>query len=1166
MKIADKLLNLVGVGRERGLPPPRLVAIADGLLVTERSAEAWFLISVANTDLATEAEQDAALDAAVSAAATILGDRLSHLKVVWGRSTGQDYIDSVAGHYRLGDHEAWAQTRADRIDEMRMPERYVALGVHLSDRDPRATAQVRGSISDALGTTSWRVSARELAHLDERVRKLARQLGSTVWRAHTAPAEVISWLISREMHRGAVAAPRRGLITGASLARLTSGRVVPYTDHLRIYDTRGQIAAYTSVLAMTDFPEELETPGAGEWLRTLSEIKAIDDDGDEIDVTVEASVRFRVLTKKTARHLVDETRKSAKEQRRSAAKGTAEETADEIVETERVMREVKRDINRSGLTLVEDHPRLLVSADTREDLEAYVDAVIAHYADRGITVAAGADEQRDLWLESLPGDQLRVPDLGHVRESTAFFGSWFWGGASIGDATGPAVGYLTGSTPGLVRFDAAAGSALGDATTTLFLGRSGRGKTTAAMMGGLDSAFAGAWVPLLDLKGDAAGVSAVAAEYGVPTAVIEITAQFSGAADLLRVLPVDDALLQAPSQLMLLLPPHLRGAAEAPVVAATRAEIQSPDPSSWGVIQRLCASDSETVRTVGFALRDLVETGLGSVVAGPPSGLSSLTTNPGLWVVQMPGLTLPSPESAPESWSPIERVGMACLRGCLAWMIRTTGRREFRGRSKVVIVPEVHLLTKTPDGASFLDYIARVGRALGASLVLDTQDPASILKLPGLVEQITTLFAFSLRSREQVDSLLELLGRPQTAPYQTLVRGINTAANGKSIRHGHCIMRDRWDEVATVQIDIPSQRVATLLRTTPESEHTTDTTPTTPPPPPEDPFADDEDLLEHTPEPAGATSSAFTAPSTDASASSPHPATATHPSAHDAQLADHHAQPTAPAYGTQPGPATPNHNARPADAISGSTGYSGQPADAMTEPGGYILQSGSAEAQHFSHRPDASTANGTPPRPSAGYASTNAEQSTTPPAPAPRTSSSAPDSTPQESSPPAPGPSVPGTPAPASPAPGMPAPGMPAPGMPAPGATTSESLSSGAPTPGAAPTTQPAPRPTPPPSTPATPSTPPASPTYAQTPAPSDPHQATPVAQQNGHPPIPNGQDHPQDAPNSLRYESPIGPDEVYDQEADEAAYNEAMHPAYGEDTPQDTSQHPTPGNKEHVA
>ncbi|MGC4941944.1 ATP-binding protein [Kribbella sp. DT2] len=1034
MKIADKLLNLVGVGRERGLPPPRLVAIADGLLVTERSAEAWFLISVANTDLATEGEQDAALDAAVSAAATILGDRLSHLKVVWGRSTGQDYIDSISGHYRLGDHEAWAQTRADRIDEMRMPERYVALGVHLSDRDPRATAQVRGSISDALGTTSWRVSARELAHLDERVRKLARQLGSTVWRAHTAPAEVISWLVSREMHRGAVAAPRRGLITGASLARLTAGRVVPYTDHLRIYDTRGQIAAYTTVLAMTDFPEELETPGAGEWLRTLSEIKAIDDDGDEIDVTVEASVRFRVLTKKTARHLVDETRKSAKEQRRSAAKGTAEETADEIVETERIMREVKRDINRSGLTLVEDHPRLLVSADTREDLEAYVDAVVAHYADRGITVAAGADEQRDLWLESLPGDQLRVPDLGHVRESTAFFGSWFWGGASIGDATGPSIGYLTGSTPGLVRFDAAAGSALGDATTTLFLGRSGRGKTTAAMLGGLDSAFAGAWVPLLDLKGDAAGVSAVAAEYGVPTAVIEITAQFSGAADLLRVLPVDDALLQAPSQLMLLLPPHLRGAAEAPVMAATRAEIQSPDPSSWGVIQRLCASESETTRTVGFALRDLVETGLGSVVAGPPSGLSSLTTNPGLWVVQMPGLTLPSPESAPESWSPIERVGMACLRGCLAWMVRTTGRREFRGRSKVVIVPEVHLLTKTPDGASFLDYIARVGRALGASLVLDTQDPASILKLPGLVEQITTLFAFSLRSREQVDSLLELLGRPQTAPYQTLVRGINTAANGKSIRHGHCIMRDRWDEVATVQIDIPSQRVADLLRTTPESEHALEPTQPIPTLPEDiDPFADDEEEDALLPEPAAtATAQAEAHTTVD-----PDPL-------QDAPVQDLPAEP--PLYEETPAPAA-RYEDTPAQATQA------QPPRYKDTP---------AQAAHTQTTPAQAIPPQSPPAQPAG---------------------------PQDT--PAPQPSA------------------------APPAATAPS-----PTPNGTPVAQPATHP--------------------------------PVAQQSAPAPLsPNGNGH---TPHPTHHDSPIGPDEVYDQEADDPGYNKAMY------TPDDA-----PTKKEHV-
>jgi hypothetical protein len=268
----------------------------------------------------------------------------------------------------------------------------------------------------------------------------------------------------------------------------------------------------------------------------------------------------------------------------------------------------------------------------------------------------------------------------------------------------------------------------------------------------------------------------------------------------------------------------------------------------------------------------------------------------------MPGLTLPSPESAPESWSPIERVGMACLRGCLAWMVRTTGRREFRGRSKVVIVPEVHLLTKTPDGASFLDYIARVGRALGASLVLDTQDPASILKLPGLVEQITTLFAFSLRSREQVDSLLELLGRPQTPPYQALVRGINTAANGRSIRHGHCIVRDRWDEVATVQIDIPSQQVAALLRTTPTSEHDGEVTqPIIAPYEEPDPFADDFEDEEIAAAEAAAQASATQPVTQPAARTSAARTSATQPGARQSAVQDSVHQPPA----VQQSPAEP---------------------------------------------------------------------------------------------------------------------------------------------------------------------------------------------------------------------------------------------------------------------
>jgi hypothetical protein len=63
------------------------------------------------------------------------------------------------------------------------------------------------------------------------------------------------------------------------------------------------------------------------------------------------------------------------------------------------------------------------------------------------------------------------------------------------------------------------------------------------------------------------------------------------------------------------------------------------------------------------------------------------------------------------------------------------------------------------------------------------------------------------------------------------------------------------------------------------------------------------------------------------------------------------------------------------------------------------------------------------------------------------------------------------------------------------------------------------------------------------------------VAQQAGTapaPPSPNGNGH---TPHPTRHESPIGPDEVYDQEADDPGYNKAMY------TPDD----PHPTKKEHV-
>lgn len=824
MKIFDRLREGIGLGSTRSLPPPAPVAISDGVLVLDRKAEAWFTIATSNTDLADEDSRDLALDQIIATAEKVLKDRDCHLKIVWGRISGDAYAEEAEAFASAPGGAAWVATRAQRIDELGLPSRHILLGVHLADREVTVPGVLAARAGDALGTGNRRVSKKELTHLDTQMRRIARILAHSEWKARPASAETIAWMIGREQHRVASAVPREGTITGASLARLTQGRVVPYTDHLRIYDGKGRVTAAVAALALTVFPEEMEIPGEGEWLRTLSDITRITDDGEEVAVIAEASVRFRLLSRPEARKAVDKVRQSAKEQRRHAAKTSAETTSEETEETEARMSEIKAEIGRNGLTLVHDHPYILVTEPDPEDLEASVDAVVSHYGSLGITAEVAFDEQRDAWLQAMPGDYVRIPDLGHTRTAVSLFGSWWWGGSFVGDLTGPVIGAMTGSTPGLVRNDSAAGSQRGDATTTFFCGRSGRGKTTAMMLSLLDVTAAGGWSAMLDFKEDCGGVVEVARAYGMPSGLIRAGSDFSGAADLFRLIPDPSAaVLHVVRLLLLLAPKHLKAEAETAIMDAAQRVSLTPDPTTWAVIQDLASSGDSAgepnyQRRLGEALRGLASTPLGSTVAGPAVGTGRLHTEPGLWVMQMPGLNLPKSSTAanPDDWDPSQRVSMACLRGFIAWSIFMAGSGEVRGLSKTVAIPEVHLVTATADGASFLEDMARMGRALFVNLLFDSQDPETITDMAGLVEQITTVFAFEQISRPQQEAIGALLHLIPNGRNRQLIGSINRQPDGE-IRHGHCIMRDWRNNVATIEWDIPSEEVRRLLSTTPDA-------------------------------------------------------------------------------------------------------------------------------------------------------------------------------------------------------------------------------------------------------------------------------------------------------------------------------------------------------------
>lgn len=143
--------RMFGLGAERMMREPQLVAVSDGLVVTTTAAEAWFLLSSANTDLMPESAQDAEQDAAALALAKILPGYDCHLKVIWARLSGEEYRAEARQIFTAGDIEAFASMWAQRLGLLDLPQRHILLGVKLAERGSATAASVKNAPADLLG-------------------------------------------------------------------------------------------------------------------------------------------------------------------------------------------------------------------------------------------------------------------------------------------------------------------------------------------------------------------------------------------------------------------------------------------------------------------------------------------------------------------------------------------------------------------------------------------------------------------------------------------------------------------------------------------------------------------------------------------------------------------------------------------------------------------------------------------------------------------------------------------------------------------------------------------------------------------------------------------------------------------------------------------------------
>ena len=69
---------------------------------------------------------------------------------------------------------------------------------------------------------------------------------------------------------------------------------------------------------------------------------------EEVPVRADATIRFNNLSRQSAAKMVNEARRTAKEQRQSAAKGSAEEVPEEVEEAETANARLLTQIKRGG--------------------------------------------------------------------------------------------------------------------------------------------------------------------------------------------------------------------------------------------------------------------------------------------------------------------------------------------------------------------------------------------------------------------------------------------------------------------------------------------------------------------------------------------------------------------------------------------------------------------------------------------------------------------------------------------------------------------------------------------------------------------------------------------------------------------------------------------------
>ncbi len=375
---------------------------------------------------------------------------------------------------------------------------------------------------------------------------------------------------------------------------------------------------------------------------------------------------------------------------------------------------------------------------------------------------------------------------------------------TVGSGRGPYLGYTPTGAPLPVRFDATQAPRESRASAVLLIGTLGSGKTVAAQTIEYAAERRGSLVVDFDPKPDH-GLHKLA-ELGERVGVLELSGDPAqqGKLDPLAI-GLEDLREELACSYLLELLPGPSSTWENAVSLAVKDTVREGSRSLARVVDLLLTSDRAGARDAGEALEVIRDFGLARLGFGDGQSTGLQAVKP-VTTIRMPGLSLPEPSAARDTYTRAERVSVATLSLVAAYALQLISHD--RSRHKVVGLDEIWFLLASPQGRQIINRLVRLGRAFNATLLLGTH---RIGDLGDLADLIGVVLVFGQDSDEAARAALRFIGLDPTRELTGLVR---------ELRAGRCLMRDLSGRVGEVQVDLVYPHLLQAFQTTPSQQRT----------------------------------------------------------------------------------------------------------------------------------------------------------------------------------------------------------------------------------------------------------------------------------------------------------------------------------------------------------